>query len=570
MDESHDQNFMQKFTKIWSKTCVFCCEKYPIPTIILISFFLLYLFFPLVFKILIYSFPLVGIFLLVQRHLSCINQEKVKHVEEDRRRKFAKSRRSFKSRNHLIRRKNLNKHDDYNDTKDDDDDDIFLKSLSDLLTDKKSKGTRDVKFESVDGFKGECSSSNGNVDGNKDVSKDDIKPQDQKVVQWMEDNQNNDMDLGLSEPEGNKRLQSLMQRRRSRKNLGFEEGGSTGNNNKNVQISAVKTMKINPFLEVKSSGKISPGSAPSTLLTTTNPFDLPYDPHEEKLDLTGDNFHEEFTVVQPKEPVFCRHQSFSLGAFAHPVIARDDDERSCCKDLSNKQKSVIGFETSTLADTGGDNKHVHLDSPISDDSIDSNHPTEEGTSSKQAAGEDETEITPEEKDSFDERKADINFFYGMHKKAHHVANISIVSDLQVELSDEDNVPTLDDVDIEKARETALKSSNSQEDLEMNENPKPLSSDPIQSNHIHEPHGAGHSFVAQSAPAGLEEVAVAQAPVSSSSPKSVLQRDYSADLPLNFINEAHQPDNQTRETDSSDSVLHHINDSGEQDQNVHQL
>lgn len=215
------------------------------------------------------------------------------------------------------------------------------------------------------------------------------------------------------------------------------------------------------------------------------------------------------------------------------------------------------------SDTGDDNKHIQQDSPVSEDSIDSNHPTEEGSSSKQAAGvlhkEDETETTPEEKDSFDERKADINFFYGMHKKTHHVASISIVSDLQVELSDEDNVPTLDDVDIEKARESALKSCNSQEDLEIIENPKPMSSDPTQSNQIHEPDGADPSSVAQSAPDGLAEEVAPQASVSSSSPKSMLQPASAH----NFINEGQQPDNQTRETDSSDSVLHQINDSGEQ-------
>ncbi|KAI3760545.1 hypothetical protein L1987_50941 [Smallanthus sonchifolius] len=553
MDESHDKKFMSKILKIWSKTCVFCCKKYPIPTIIFILFFLLYLFFPLAFTFVIYSSPLVGFSLLVHRLFVGTNRQKVKHVEkDDRRKKFAKSRRSFKSvysdRNQLIRRNTLNKSNDFIDANVEDDDNIFLKSLHDLLSEKKSKDK--MSFESIAG-KGECSSSNGtkvDCNINKDkVEDDDDKPQDHKVVRWTDDDQKNAIDLGLTEAETNKRLKSLMERRRSRKNLGFEEGGSTGNKN-NVQISSVKTRKINPFLEDNSSGMKSPDSAPSSLLTTSNPFDLPYDPHEEKLDLTGDNFHEEFTVGQPKEPVFCRHQSFSLGALLHSVIARDKHGKSCYKDLSNKKKSVIGFKTSTLAHNEGDNKHIQHDSPISDDSIDSNHPKEEGASSEQVVGvlheEDGTDIASQEEiDSFDERKADINFFYGGNKKAYHVASHSIVSDLQVELSDEDSDPTIDDLDIDKDRESLLNSSNPQGDPE-----------PIQSNHIHEPHGASQGSVAQAAPDGLTELAVGPASVSSSSPKSVLQRD--------FINEVQQSDNHTREPDSSDNVSQQTNDSAE--------
>ncbi|KAI3806462.1 hypothetical protein L1987_22369 [Smallanthus sonchifolius] len=494
------------------------------------------------FTFVIYSSPLVGFSLLVHRLFVGTNRQKIKHVEkDDRRKKFAKSRRSFKSvysdRNHLIQRNTLNKSNDFIDTNVEEDDNIFVKSLQDLLSEKKSKDIVDCNI-------------------NKDKVEDDDKPQDHKVVRWTDDDQKNAIDLGLTEAERNKRLKSLMERRRSRKNLGFEEGGSTGTKN-NLQISSVKTTKINPFLEDSSSAMKSPDSAPSSLLTTSNPFDLPYDPHEEKLDLTGDNFHEEFTVGQPKEPVFCRHQSFSLGALSHSVIAHDKHGKSCYKDLSNKQKFVTGFETSTL-DNGGDNKHIQHDSPISDDSIDSNHPKEEGASSEQVVGvlhgEDGTDIeSQEEIDSFDERKADINFFYGSNKKAYHVASHSIVSDLQVELSDEDSDPTLDDLDIEKDRESLLNSSNHQGD-----------SDPIRGNHIHEQHGASQSSVAQAAPDGLTELAVGPASVSSSSPKSVLQRDFSADpaSPYNFINEVQQSDNHTREPDSSDNVSHQTNDSAE--------
>ncbi|KAL8225275.1 hypothetical protein R6Q57_017832 [Mikania cordata] len=451
-----------------------------------------------------------------KRHFLGINLQKVRHVEkDDRKKKFAKSRRSFKSvysdRGKLIRRNTMNRNHDHIDTNDKDKDDIFSKSLDDLLTDRKAKDIREVKFESIAG---------------------------------KEENQKNDMDLGLSETERNKRLESLMVRRRSRKNLGFEEGGSTKNNNKNVQISAIKTSKINPFLEDHSGGKKSPGSAPSSMLTS-NPFDLPYDPHEEKLDLTGDNFHQEFTVNQPKEPVFCRHESFSLGGFPHSVAAHDKLEISRYNYLSDKQKSANEFGTSTL-DNVGDNKHIQHDSPISDDSISSNHPNKQVASSEQAVGvlceEDGTTINPQEIDSYYDRKADINFLQGIKKRIHHAASNSIVSDLQVELSDEDTPPTLDDLEIEKDRQSFLNSSNPEANSGM-----------IQGNHMHEPYGVpDQGSVAQAAPDGLTKVTMGQASVGSANQAS----------PYNIINEIQQSDDQTRETDSSDNVLHQTNNSVE--------
>ncbi|KAE9615159.1 hypothetical protein Lal_00048094 [Lupinus albus] len=51
-----------------------------------------------------------------------------------------------------------------------------------------------------------------------------------------------------------------------------------------------------------------PGSAPSAL---RSPFDLPYDPNEEKPNLKGDSFDQEFFTSLQKELQFCRHESFN-------------------------------------------------------------------------------------------------------------------------------------------------------------------------------------------------------------------------------------------------------------------
>ncbi|CBI31178.3 unnamed protein product, partial [Vitis vinifera] len=57
-----------------------------------------------------------------------------------------------------------------------------------------------------------------------------------------------------------------------------------------------------------------PGSAPSILVPRRNPFDLPYDSSEEKPDLKGDSFEQEFMAFHQKDMLFRRHESFSLGA----------------------------------------------------------------------------------------------------------------------------------------------------------------------------------------------------------------------------------------------------------------
>ncbi|KAI3507655.1 hypothetical protein L1887_22644 [Cichorium endivia] len=573
MAASHTQ-----IVKTWCKHCLLCVKKYPIPICFIILFFLAYLFVPLVYTVLIYSSPLVGLSFLVHRFLLGVDRRKIKKAEQDdKRKKFAKSRRSFKSnRNQLSRRNTKTKSDNFNysDTDFEYTDDIFSKSLNELLADttplieKKPKKRGDVNVESVVG-RGESSSSYdyqlyGKVNDNyKDELKlgrsnwdtsadEDDEPRD-KGVRWTGDDQK--MDLGLVETDRHKRLEGMMQRRRSKKNLGFQDKGETGNNN-NGQISAIKVVKLNPFLEVNSCGKNEPGSAPSALLATRNPFDLPYDPHEEKPDLSGDDFHEEFTVRHHKEPTFCRHQSFRLGAFSHPDATHDKHDMSFYHDLASKRFTL---------DNKGDYKHTQQDRKLKEYDFQRN-------------------------DSF-ERKADIMFFYGGKKRVGHAPSSSIVSDLQVELSDEET--SLKDLDIEKDKRSWLNLSNlskgesevvvksdGEEDHEHyvasennpgiisssvvstdlpssstqemdNRRPQLLNSETVASNHLQESSAASQSSVDPPAPDGLTEVAVRQAHVTSSSPKSVLERGFSTDQasPHHVANENQQSDNHTREAEN---------------------
>ncbi|ESQ51470.1 hypothetical protein EUTSA_v10017594mg [Eutrema salsugineum] len=129
------------------------------------------------------------------------------------------------------------------------------------------------------------------------------------VVAWTEDDQKNLMDLGASEIERNKRLENLISRRRSRRLFLFAAERSL----MDMEVPRICVGRNYYGLDKENyeiDGLVMPGSAPSVLLPRRNPFDLPYDPHEEKPNLTGDSFHQEFAEANPKDISFCRHESF--------------------------------------------------------------------------------------------------------------------------------------------------------------------------------------------------------------------------------------------------------------------
>ncbi|KAF5751392.1 hypothetical protein HS088_TW02G00406 [Tripterygium wilfordii] len=140
-----------------------------------------------------------------------------------------------------------------------------------------------------------------------------------KAVEWTEDDEKNLMNLGDSELERNKRLESLLAKRRSinlyrmhaKKNLIDMDSVPV------TQVAPVLISRNNPFDILDNPNDLLglqiPGSAPSVLLPARNPFDFPYDPLEEKSDLAADSFHQEFAVPHQKELLFSRHESFSWG-----------------------------------------------------------------------------------------------------------------------------------------------------------------------------------------------------------------------------------------------------------------
>lgn len=150
-----------------------------------------------------------------------------------------------------------------------------------------------------------------------------------KAVEWTEDDQQNLMDLGDSEMERNKRLESLIAKRRARKLFRMAIDKKLLLDATNLHIPPMlKTNLLNVMPHSVDENLAIPGSAPSVLLPR-NPFDLPYDPMEEKPDLTADSFHLEFMPAQVKEQIFCRHEgSSSSSGSGIPASVSDSKQQS--------------------------------------------------------------------------------------------------------------------------------------------------------------------------------------------------------------------------------------------------
>nr|XP_043609725.1 uncharacterized protein LOC122581559 [Erigeron canadensis] len=211
-----------------------------------------------------------------------------------------------------------------------------------------------------------------------------------KNVLWMDDDQKSQMDLGISEAERTKRLECLMERR-SRKLSNFQilrnaMGVGVGNNSSST-ISSLHIPKKNPFLSKNLDNMNSPrpGSAP-TYLVKNNPFDLPYDPHEEKPILTGDEFEEEFMTTHQKEALLSRHEPSILGDLAPQESTSCENEESFDIDFAYKQlrrlgTSKVGRSICHIVLEDG-NKQPQDKILISNVIIDDKHAIAEGESSR--------------------------------------------------------------------------------------------------------------------------------------------------------------------------------------------
>ncbi|KAI4325592.1 hypothetical protein MLD38_030975 [Melastoma candidum] len=200
----------------------------------------------------------------------------------------------------------------------------------------------DVGSEHSDRSKSENMESDDDSKNGDDDNADDLEEEEaqggkedesETAITWTADDQKNIMDLGTLELERNQRLENLIARRRARKNKGLMDEKSLIDLDYidlPFNVAHIATMRQNPFDGADDSYNNMglppvPGSAPSVLLKRRNPFDLPYEPNEEKPDLKGDSFQQEFTTHHQRDGIFCRHESFAVGP-SHLGIYRKEKQ----------------------------------------------------------------------------------------------------------------------------------------------------------------------------------------------------------------------------------------------------
>ncbi|KAM7496472.1 hypothetical protein LguiA_020886 [Lonicera macranthoides] len=343
-----------------------CVKNYPFVLCFLLASSLVYIFLPDYLNLLIYSSPVIVFITIVYRVFINTRRISVKSTKGEEERNNGEPRlvenekniekevvvdKNGRSSNQIqtTRRRNVKEHnkDDYVQVEKST---VFSSRVNDDLVDKSAldeeipKEIREVKVDSVKENVAESSTSYSLQSlrsemhdemerGSSEDTDEDEEGQRERdtAVEWTEDDEKNVMDLGLSEIERNKRLESLIARRRSRRfqSLQARKSQMKVGNDSTTQIASILVPKNNPFLANSSMGQTSPtpGSAPSVLLPMRNPFDLPYDPQEEKPNLTGDDFHQEFMAAHQKDIMFCRHESFTMGPFDRPDNRRNALDR---------------------------------------------------------------------------------------------------------------------------------------------------------------------------------------------------------------------------------------------------
>lgn len=139
---------------------------------------------------------------------------------------------------------------------------------------------------------------------------DDVK----SAVSWTDDDHKNVINLGSSDLERNQRLENLIATRSLRKSMKtMAERNLIDLDDRPPNVAHISTARRNPFDLPDDLNFNLPGSAPSIMAPWRSPFELSYDPGEEKHDLMGDDY-EHVVTLQPKDPPFLRRtETFTAG-----------------------------------------------------------------------------------------------------------------------------------------------------------------------------------------------------------------------------------------------------------------
>lgn len=377
---AHDvQIFVWKMIKLSSKTCFNVSIKHPYITSCSLFLFILYMCCPLFFWILIYSLPFAAC-AWVARKISSIRRardcqrekdkekerddgsKKTKFTPPDAEDRFKDRRRKSYSRVHSVRRRKAkeiameearsNAFSNGNFAADEDEEEE-RNAISSYVD---SNGDTVGKRASVEESPKEIREVEVDNSMNIEFFQDPDLMKSLKLLREDEDTRdeaNKAMDVGISDAERTKRLESLIARRKSRKVLNLQVRRSLMNTDAPpvAQIAPMVIPKINTWCSPSKPGgglfSPVPGSAPSVMMPMRNPFDLPYDPQEEKPDLTGDSFQQEFAQGHSRDMMFCRHESFSLGPSLPLGFFDDRDDLSSVDDFGfRRRRPIVGYQFS--------------------------------------------------------------------------------------------------------------------------------------------------------------------------------------------------------------------------------
>jgi hypothetical protein len=174
------------------------------------------------------------------------------------------------------------------------------------------------------------SDSNDVTDNNK--AKDDGEEKDARLesaLLWTADDEKNVMDLGYSEKERFRRLESMMVRRKSRKSITFDLDSMdvTGNDfsrfRPQLQPISISERQMNPF----SDDAEIPGSAPPILHPQKSPFDFLTEQSIETGVPARHNLEpQESMAVSHQDALFTRHESFNC---ARPPLRHGSRFKPC-------------------------------------------------------------------------------------------------------------------------------------------------------------------------------------------------------------------------------------------------
>ncbi|XP_062224428.1 uncharacterized protein LOC133922930 [Phragmites australis] len=189
-------------------------------------------------------------------------------------------------------------------------------------SDTDSHVSEDHQIDDESNDEGDENDAKDNVEGKK---KDEGR---EAAFLWTADDEKNLMDLGYSEMERNRRLEILMARRRSRKNIRFEIDSNLINIDSNgagrglddlshfrAQVPPISVPRRNPFdLPYDSEEAAIPSSAPSILHARKNLFDLPLEQSNESGIPAHDSLNSGESVASSHRDMFFRRRdSFNFG-----------------------------------------------------------------------------------------------------------------------------------------------------------------------------------------------------------------------------------------------------------------